>query len=94
MLEFKKIKLKSRNLQQLAFTTLCFTEPEKTGPPHLPGKKPVLPPPVGKKPAKPDPPRPTSDGKSHMVGGSKDEPVSHKDTHKDIPQNGQLSGMS
>ncbi|XP_056016463.1 SH3 domain-containing kinase-binding protein 1-like isoform X5 [Ostrea edulis] len=63
------------------------TEPEKTGPPHLPGKKPVLPPPVGKKPAKPDPPRPTSDGKSHMVGGSKDEPVSHKDTHKDIPQN-------
>ena len=33
---------------------------EKHGPPALPNKKPSLPPPVGKKPTKPDPPRPVS----------------------------------
>ncbi|XP_062573950.1 SH3 domain-containing kinase-binding protein 1-like isoform X2 [Saccostrea cucullata] len=54
-------------------------EPEKPAPPLLPGKKPVLPPPVGKKPTKPDPPRPTSNGKPFVVGGSKEEPASHKD---------------
>lgn len=60
-------------------------EPVKTGPPLLPGKKPVLPPPVGKKPSKPDPPKPVLDGKPHFVGlRSSEEPPSQKD--KDIPQ--------
>ncbi|KAK3106846.1 hypothetical protein FSP39_001092 [Pinctada imbricata] len=36
------------------------TDTDKQTPPALPGKKPVLPPPVGKKPTKPDPPRPSS----------------------------------
>lgn len=60
-------------------------EPVKTGPPLLPGKKPVLPPPVGKKPSKPDPPKPVLDGKPHFVGlRSSEELPSQKD--KDIPQ--------
>nr|XP_022293722.1 SH3 domain-containing kinase-binding protein 1-like isoform X11 [Crassostrea virginica] len=60
-------------------------EHEKTAPPLLPGKKPVLPPPVGKKPTKPDPPKPVLDGKPHTLGGAKEEPSSHRDIHKDIP---------
>lgn len=60
-------------------------EPVKTGPPLLPGKKPVLPPPVGKKPSKPDPPKPVLDGKPHFMGlRSSEELPSQKD--KDIPQ--------
>lgn len=60
-------------------------EPVKTGPPLLPGKKPVLPPPVGKKPSKPDPPKPILDGKPHFMGlRSSEELPSQKD--KDIPQ--------
>lgn len=60
-------------------------EPVKTGPPLLPGKKPVLPPPVGKKPSKPDPPKPVLDGKPHFMGHrSSEELPSQKD--KDIPQ--------
>uniref|UniRef100_K1QMP9 SH3 domain-containing kinase-binding protein 1 n=1 Tax=Magallana gigas TaxID=29159 RepID=K1QMP9_MAGGI len=56
-------------------------EPVKTGPPLLPGKKPVLPPPVGKKPSKPDPPKPVLDGKPHFVGlrSSEELPKSHFD---------------
>lgn len=60
-------------------------EPVKAGPPLLPGKKPVLPPPVGKKPSKPDPPKPVLDGKPHFMGlRSSEELPSQKD--KDIPQ--------
>lgn len=69
-----------------------YTEHEKTAPPLLPGKKPVLPPPVGKKPTKPDPPKPVLDGKPHILGGAKEEPSSHRDIHKDIPHTGEECG--